>query len=132
MRRKWPFLASGMVVAALALACSGSDGSTPSEPDVTVTLALGQSVAVDGADLTFEAVPTDTRCPQDVECVWAGDALVELRWQGADVELHTGVEPRSAGLGPTTVTLVALAPQPYANATIPPQAYRATLRLTAR
>lgn len=50
------------------------------EPGVAFTLAPGQTATVRRADarVTFREVREDSRCPVDVQCVWAGDAKVEV------------------------------------------------------
>jgi hypothetical protein len=49
-------------------------------PPGTTVLAVGQSVRVEGRDASvrFVRVAEDSRCPQGVECVWAGRARVEI------------------------------------------------------
>lgn len=62
----------------------------------TVTLGIGeQFVLSDGSRLTYMSLVNDSRCPPDVQCIWAGDAEIALRWQPAhsgraqDISLHT-------------------------------------------
>ena len=56
-------------------------------PGETATLA-------DGGTLRYERLVNDSRCPPDVQCIWAGDAEVAFAWtpRGAATErfsLHT-------------------------------------------
>ncbi|MEO6154679.1 MAG: hypothetical protein ABIP16_02985, partial [Thermomonas sp.] len=69
----------------------------------------------DGSQLSYTSLVNDSRCPPDVQCIWAGDAEIALLWKPAqgsaqDVRLHTsppgGVT--SARIGERTITLVAL------------------------
>jgi hypothetical protein len=94
------------------------------------TLALGQSVAVAGTDLclTLRAVRDDSRCPADVQCMWAGDATVALEVGGAATfDLHTsGALAREATHGGYRITLVRLDPVPHSTAPLTAD-YRATL-----
>ena len=48
--------------------------------DEPFSLAVGETVTADGTDLslTFAAVPRDSRCPRDVTCIVAGEAVVVL------------------------------------------------------
>jgi hypothetical protein len=50
------------------------------DPGVSFTLAPGQAATVKTADtrITFREVREDSRCPVDVQCVWAGDAKIEV------------------------------------------------------
>ncbi len=85
-----------------------ADGSTfPMQPGQAVTLA-------DRSTLRYERVVNDSRCPPDVQCVWAGDAEVSFTWRssggGRDAfSLHTGRGDKSHHVGERTVTLVGLA-----------------------
>lgn len=44
-------------------------------------LRPGNSVAVaDAGTLRYDALVNDSRCPPDVQCIWAGDAEVAFTW----------------------------------------------------
>ena len=81
--------------------------------DDTVRLSLGESARVIPAGLviSFDSVLQDSRCPRDVQCVWAGSARVRLTiaqeaGAGARHELESGQEPRAVTIGGVTVTLL--------------------------
>lgn len=99
-------------------------------------LSTGQSARVAGSDVvvTFEAVPADSRCPLDAQCVWAGNALVRLRVHTPDldslVELNTTLEPRSGAVGGVTLELRDLEPTPRLGE--PPENRRYRARLLIR
>ena len=67
-------------------ACQMISDITGSNRPVSVTLGDpfilmgGQAAFIKGGDLqiTFESILEDSRCPQDVECVWEGEAKVQL------------------------------------------------------
>lgn len=96
-------------------------------------LSTGQSVRVTGPGLvvTFQAVPADSRCPSDAQCVWAGNALVQLRVQGPAtdslLELNTTLEPRSGAAGGVTLELRSLEPAPRVGESRADRPYRARL-----
>ena len=81
-----------------------------------IRLGLGESTRLaDGSRLRYLRLLNDSRCPPDVQCVWAGDAEIALRWQPAggraqDLSLHTSNVRGSnnARIGDRRVTLVAL------------------------
>lgn len=61
-----------------------------------VTLEIGASTMLDdGSRLTYLRLVNDSRCPPGVQCAWAGDAGIAVRWQSArggraqDAMLHT-------------------------------------------
>lgn len=124
---------------ALALAaCSPADsGPRTQNADVTgkeqvVTLAVGESrELLGGAKVTLVAVPSDSRCPTGVQCVWAGSAAVAitLTVDGRDTTatLNSGMVPRSYSFHGWSVALRGITPSPAAGQPIPPDQYRATI-----
>ena len=80
-------------------------------------IAVGQTVEVQGTPMTirFSGVAEDSRCPVDVQCVWAGDAVIELHWtptagQTRDLTLHLNPQagPQAARLDAREVTFTHL------------------------
>ena len=100
------------------------------------TLAPGQRVHVqsESFQLEFVGVQGDSRCPADVVCVWAGDAIVQVRvidTAPAEYDLHTGDAARTTAVhGRARIELVELQPYPFSSRTIAPGDYRATLTVT--
>ncbi|MEZ5286852.1 MAG: hypothetical protein R2712_18995 [Vicinamibacterales bacterium] len=101
-----------------------------------LTLVVGASADASGATITFVRVSEDSRCPTGTTCIWAGDAIVELRVARAgssarQVTLHANEqrarEELAAGL---RIALVRLDPYPSADGPIAPDAYRATLSVS--
>ena len=130
-------------VSALAVllgACQNSRSPAPSQnvgATTEVTLRVGETTFVDNIEIRFGAVLEDSRCPEDVQCVWAGNAQVEL-----------GVGPPRGTQGPTQrmllntmegaksgeawglqVTLVELTPAPKSTPPIPPDSYVVRLKV---
>jgi hypothetical protein len=128
-----------LAVASLSLGC----GSNPAQPS---NLPLGQSFDLrsgssaalqDGLRVTFTGVPSDSRCPMDAMCIWAGDAIakVSLSQSGgspADLDLHTGAGGSQASYLGYVITLTVLAPYPRSDRPIRPQDYVATLVVDSR
>ena len=110
-------------------------------------LTVGQRIET-GVDvlgrLVFEEVREDSRCPLDMTCIWAGDAVVSISVDGPSstvdgpdgsttVELHTHPSyPTEAAVGQHVVRLVELSPVPREDATIEASQYEATLVVTRR
>lgn len=85
-----------------------------------------------GLGLRFIAVADDSRCPTQVQCVWAGDALVLIESARAAGDarldtLHTNLDPRAVVLGRVELRLVRLDPYPETPGPIPPGQYVVTL-----
>ncbi|HEX5759422.1 MAG TPA: hypothetical protein VF121_09530 [Thermoanaerobaculia bacterium] len=80
-------------------------------------------------------MPHDSRCPVNVQCITAGNAVARLRLGGgesgeATAELNTTVGPKEASHGTYTVRLVALRPEPTAGIPIRQTSYRAIVQAT--
>lgn len=112
-----PLLFAGLLplsLAACATPASGAEETRVADGE-TFTLQVGQQVRLaDDSQLRYQRLVTDSRCPPDVLCVWAGDAIVAFEWSPAGgsaqaFELHTGKEPRSHALGSRTLRLASLA-----------------------
>ena len=128
-----------LVLSFLFAACSGhsaSPGRTPlGQP---FELRAGSSAAVDGGlQITFERVPSDSRCPMDALCIRAGEALVALTLS-QDGRNVVGRELRTDGASSETtyqgysIKLIALAPYPRSDRQILPEDYVATLAVASR
>lgn len=101
----------------------------------------GRVVTLDGGKLLlrFARVAEDSRCPADVNCVWAGNAevLVEAGAKGLrgwrTLRLNTNASrerPGEASYQRYTVKLVGLTPQPRSTGKTPAGQYTATLLVT--
>ena len=107
-----------------------------------VTLRMGETTFVQNIEIRFSGVQEDSRCPVDVQCVWAGNARAAL-----------GVGPRRGTQGPTEqvllntntsagaqsgeswglrVTLVDLTPAPRSTQPTQPEDYVIRLKVEAQ
>lgn len=131
--RPWRTLATLLLVLCVLPACSATSGPRV-EPPVTnepapaaknnsFTLVPGTSHATAGGTLAYERMISDSRCPPERMCVWAGDAVLAFSWtaRGAaptTFQLHTGLEPRSHRVDGHRVVLEDLARGPAPAATL--------------
>jgi hypothetical protein len=129
---------------AAALACAGatpagSSGSESVQAQVgqPFTLAPGESASLDSGKLTvkFVAVSEDSRCPKNEQCVWAGNARVELevRAGGAEarrISLQTNRGAPEAEVDAYSLLLEDIAPLPISGRPIAAADYRVTLRVS--
>jgi hypothetical protein len=129
MIRSALFLPALLALSACASAGTGADAADVRTLAVggTATLAAGESVALpDASRLTYVGVRSDSRCPPDVQCIQAGNAVVAFRRDAGDsaseFQLVTGKQ-ESADVGAWRLTLAAL------DRATPPNA---TVRLDAR
>jgi hypothetical protein len=129
---------AGLALACLVLAAAACDESVsgPTSPlDRAFTLAPGEAMGIDDADLVvrFNGVSGDSRCPADAICIQGGSAAVGItvvsERASSDYELQTG-DLKPVQHGGFTITLVELTPYPFSSRTIEPSEYRATLTVT--
>jgi hypothetical protein len=141
---------TGLGLALILLAgCSGTPaevgpdadaGRTIPQEDGTFTLGVGDWAELPDAGLEIRLIEVadDSRCPVDVTCVWAGDAVTAIEVVHAGVEYAFGlhVNPGEAtGPGQVEVAgyrieLESLAPAPKSGLPIPQAEYRAGFRVT--
>ena len=102
------------------------------------TLTVGAAAQLTGVDLKvgFTGVSSDSRCPKGEQCVWAGDAVVQVWMQrGSDprqaLVLHTvaGAGQAAQALG-HELRLVRVSPEAVAARPILPADYAVTLVLS--
>jgi hypothetical protein len=97
-------------------------------PGALAWARFGESVAVGPVRLTPLTLLEDSRCPQGVQCVWAGRVRITARVGDTPRELTLG-QPASVPGG--AVTLVEVAPAKSKAATIPARDYRFGFRFAA-
>lgn len=54
-------------------------------PKIVFKVDLGATVTNDGIKIEFEEVLEDSRCPVNVQCVWAGQARVKVNVSSVDM-----------------------------------------------
>ena len=140
-----------MTFVAAAAVSAASCATTPPDPspqEAAREVSLGQEfplraaepVRIAGTDLliAFDRVTEDSRCPVNVTCVWAGNAVVRLtaRVAGAargNLELHTTTaDKREAAVDGFRVQLVRLAPTRAEGTPITQDQYVATVIVRSR
>ncbi len=125
----------GAAVAAILVAgCARHSATAPSGAGY-LTLKAGEHGEVNGIAVTMVRVDADSRCPSDVQCVSAGNAVVAFTLRtpsdplgsgtAALQFLNTTVEPRSLVRAGYRITLDSLTPYPVSTHTIAPDEYRA-------
>ncbi|MGH9755428.1 MAG: hypothetical protein ACREA2_21835 [Blastocatellia bacterium] len=102
-------------------------------------LKINQKAMIEGEGLAvvFESVPEDSRCPEGVNCVWSGNAMIRIRSSKqkqtpATIELNTDVGSKSSSYLNYEIKLVALKPRPTADKAIQPSEYKAALIVTKK
>jgi hypothetical protein len=95
-------------------------------------LRYGERISLLGTDLTlvFQDVTEDSRCPEGVVCVWAGNARILLGVNQATVALNTTLDPKQASSGLYMIRLNSLSPYPMIGRRIQKEEYVAALAVT--
>lgn len=128
-------------LAVIGTGCSTAVGTTESVLPRTLTAAVGRDIALapgevaqlpDGFAVRFDRIAEDSRCPEDVVCVTAGDAIAELRRVGEGSAVRVSVlgtfeTPRQADLGDYVVEVIDLTPPPNTKRLLDPADYRLTI-----
>ena len=116
-------------------------GNAPAGDSSPTVLRLGEPVNVgnDGLSLTLVQVVADSRCPEGVTCIWAGQASVMIdadagNGPSVQVSLTLGDDPaqRAAVLDRYTLELVKLEPYPVSPDQISQEKYVAHLTVTGQ
>jgi hypothetical protein len=126
-----------LIPASLGATCGGH----PTEP---ATVSLGQpfelragesAVVPGGLRVTFDRVVSDSRCPIDAICVWAGEAVVALtlsRGAGAAVEREVRADSFSPEIAHLEyrIRAIGVAPYPRSDRKTPLEEFVATFTVT--
>jgi len=91
------------------------------------TAAVGETAYVNGLHVRPVAVLEDSRCPTNVQCVWAGRLVVRSEVVGGSwrrtLDLELG---KSQQVADGALTLIAATPGKVAGVEVDPRAYRFT------
>ena len=93
--------------------------------DEEIQIKFGESVSLEKGSLTikFKSLVGDSRCPQGVVCVWAGNAEVILEVSRNEIALNTALDPREEGVGDYNIQLQDIIPYPKAGEELKPEDY---------
>jgi hypothetical protein len=130
------FLIAALLTAAGcgAAAVPGPEGDIRNLPPETISLRVGESRLVGPVSVFFARVVGESRCPEDVVCVWHGNAEVELHLSigkrpSHPVTLNTHLDPRSVEWTQIRIALIDLKPHPRTDIRVDPTAYTVDLRV---
>lgn len=120
----------GSIVGRTGSDCHFAACPLPSATSTTLHTTLGQKMTGLNVSVTPKAIISDSRCPLDVQCIWAG--TVEVR---AVLETQVGHGEHTLKLnepltfGDFTVTLTEVTPGTVAGQKIPDPSYRFTFEV---
>lgn len=119
------------------VSASGESGGAEAAPPALgepVTLKPGEKAVftAERLQVRFDRVASDSRCPKDVQCMWAGEAVIRLTVTLPDnssrsIDVKTSLTDSASTVGSFRVSVSDLQPQPTAGEAIRESDYRATL-----
>lgn len=138
-----PLAARILAIASILSIAVGGGCKSPTQPS---QVPLGQSfelragasaMLAGGLTISFLHVRSDSRCPMDAMCVWAGDAILMMSLAQSsgsqeERELHTNPTGSEVVYRSYSIKLEQLAPYPRSNQQIRPEDYVATLVVRAQ
>ena len=109
-------------------------GAQTSRP-VTIRVNQQKTIIKNKLTIGFVSLMEDSRCPVDVNCVWAGNARIQIKVGRSKnamktFELNTGLKPKIISFAGYEIKLISLDPKPRTNARIDRNAYTATLAVS--
>ena len=128
------------VLGMLALGCSSvaDDGGAKAAGPRQVELRVGGQTTLPDSKIKikFLSVDNDSRCPQGVNCIWAGSVGVSLLLSAPGVEdvrvkLNTAVEPQTVSYKGQSFRIESVKPPRVEGKNIKPEDYRITLAVCA-
>ncbi|MCU1290931.1 MAG: hypothetical protein JWN60_3160 [Acidobacteria bacterium] len=108
-------------------------GQTSSQ--VKLLINKQKIVTKDKLTIKFASLVEDSRCPVDTNCIWAGNAKIQIKISSAKnaaktFELNTNLNPQIVSFAGYEIKLVNLTPQPASNIRINRNGYAATLAVS--
>ena len=128
------------VLGLVLLGCSSvaDDGGAKDVGPLQVELRVGEETTLPDSKIKikFLSVDNDSRCPQGVNCVWAGSVGVSLLLaapgeEGERVKLNTAVEPQTVSYKGHSFKIESVNPPRVEGKNIKPEDYRITLAVCA-
>lgn len=105
-----------------------------SGPSEIVNVKINESVMSDGVTIEFLELIDDSRCPVDVNCIWAGTAKIKVKVSEGERSEVTELDlmHRSSGFkfGEHVLRFTGLSPVPRSNVRINRNEYVATFDIT--
>ena len=117
-------------------ACMAGNTENEVKAGEAFEVTVGASATLEGGgEFQFVAVREDSRCPEGVHCIWAGQAVVEVKFadgQAAKLTVPGGPDNAKAITEHSGVTLEfkSLAPYPKDGVELDPKSYVATFVFT--
>lgn len=100
-------------------------------------LSVGTTLNISSESLhvRFDSVSEDSRCPENMVCIWSGNArvhctIIKNQSSKQQIVLNTTTMPQNASYQGYTIRLAEVTPLPKAGERTPQSAYRAGITIT--
>ena len=108
-------------------------GTSPTAP-ANIVVVVGHTSKVGGTTITFQRVVSDSRCPLNAMCVWAGDATAEFTVAARGVQSTYQLQlndpsKRSVTHQGAVIEFQSLDPLPMSGQPTNPSSYRAKIEV---
>jgi hypothetical protein len=117
--------------------CIGDLADVKAKLGEEFTIGIGESARITGEDMviTFNEVTADSRCPEDVTCVWAGEAACSITVISSEdsyaVELiQSGASDKNEEVFLEYTLTFSLEPYPKSTEEISQKDYKLTITVT--
>ena len=122
------------IVAALTIPTFVCAIGTSPTSSATFIIVVGQTTHSGAAVVTFHGVVSDSRCPLNLNCVWAGEATAEFTVQVKGVSGRYQLQLNDPAKRAIThrgvvVEFQGLVPHPVGSQPTDPETYRATIKI---
>ena len=129
MKTKW-------ILALLVMFAFGSLSAVAAQSSQSLKVQIKQQKKISRGNLTihFAELIEDSRCPTDTNCIWAGNAKIQIKIRKASgawktFELNTGLEPQAVIFEGYEIKLFDLDPKPATNIRINRNGYTARFEI---
>ena len=138
MKSKCPLeiLVVALVLVAGLSACEKSVSRADLPLNEVIPIKQGQVLENQAAKITLlmDSVINDSRCPSDVDCVWAGSAQVRFTFSKGDASLkftlNSDISPVDSLVFDYRIELIELSPGPVSGKPIRQGEYSAKIKVT--
>ena len=100
-----------------------------------VAVTKQKAITKNKLTIKFVSVIEDSRCPIGVDCIWAGNAKIQIKVTNRKgvsktFELNTNLQPQAVNFEGYEIKLGELTPHPKANTTTDSNSYTATFAVS--
>ncbi len=115
----------------------GSVSAVNAKDDAPIKVRVGKQKKFSRSKISvkFVSLIEDSRCPEGVNCVWAGNARIKVQISegkdaGETFEMNTNLGAKGASFRGYAVNLVSLTPTPKADAKVSSDSYAAVFSIS--